>query len=68
MKDEYGGKSIVKVVGLKCKMYSILDESNNQQITNKCHSGFIEFQLFFNTLFKKKVFRHTMRKIGSKKS
>ena len=26
MKDEYGGKSIVKFVGLKSKMYSILDE------------------------------------------
>ena len=25
-KDEYGGKSIVKCVGLKSKMYSILDE------------------------------------------
>ena len=29
MKDEYGRKSIVKFVGLKSKMYSILDESNN---------------------------------------
>ena len=29
MKDEYGGKSIVKFVGLKSKMYSILDESSN---------------------------------------
>ena len=28
MKDEYGGKSILKFVGLKSKMYSILDESN----------------------------------------
>ena len=31
MKDEYGGKSIVKFVGLKSKMYSILDESNNKK-------------------------------------
>ena len=29
MKDEYGGKSILKFVGLKSKMYSILDENNN---------------------------------------
>ena len=27
MKDKYGGKSIVKFVGLKSKMYAILDES-----------------------------------------
>ena len=30
MKDEYGGKSILKFVGLKSKMYSILDENNNE--------------------------------------
>ena len=29
MKDEYGGKSILKFVGLTSKMYSILDENNN---------------------------------------
>ena len=32
MKDEYGGKSIVKFLGLKSKMYSILDESINKKI------------------------------------
>ena len=30
MKDEYGGKSILKIVGLKSKMYSILDQSSNE--------------------------------------
>ena len=35
MKDEYGGKSIVKFVGLKSKIYSILDESNSKKITSK---------------------------------
>ena len=47
-------------------MYSILDESNNEKITSKGHNGFIEFQEFYNTLFKKKILRHTMRRIGSK--
>ena len=46
MKDEYGGKSILKIVGLKSKMYSILDENNNEKITSKCRNGFIEFQEF----------------------
>ena len=31
MKDEYSGKSILKFVGLKSKMYSILDESSNEK-------------------------------------
>ena len=66
MKDEYGGKSIVKFVGLKSKMYSILDESNNENITSKGHNSFTEFQKFYDTLFKKKFLRHTMRRIGSK--
>ena len=43
MKDEYGGKSIVKFVGLKSKMYLIVDESNNEKITSKVRNGFIEF-------------------------
>ena len=66
MEDEYGGKSILKFVGLKAKMYSILDESNNKSITSKGHNGFIEIQEFYNTLFKKKILRHTMIRIGSK--
>ena len=66
MKDEYGEKSILKIVGLKSKMYAILDESNNEKIISKGHNGFIEFQQFFDTLFKKKFLRHTMRRIGFK--
>ena len=66
MKDEYGGKSIVKFEGLKSKMYSILDESNNEKITSKGRNGFIEFQELYNTLFKKKILRHTRRTTGSK--
>ena len=66
MKDEYGRKSILRFAGLKSKMYSILDESNNEKITSKGHNAFIEFQEFYDTLFKKKIFRHTMRGIKSK--
>ena len=66
MKDEYGGKSILKFVGLKSKMYSILDESSNEKSTNKGHNAFIEFQEFHDTLFQKKILRHAMRGIKSK--
>ena len=41
MKDEYSGKSILKFVGLKSKMYSILDESSNEKSTNKGHNAFV---------------------------
>ena len=66
MKDEYGGKSILKFVGLKSKIYSILDECSNEKSTNKGHNTFIEFQEFPNTLFQKKILRHQMRGIKSK--
>ena len=66
MKDEYGGKSILKFVGLKSKMYSILDESNNEKSTSKSHNAFIELQEFYDTLFNKKILRYAMRRIGSK--
>ena len=66
MKDEYAGKSIVKFVGLKPKIYSILDKSTNEKSTSKSHNNCIEFQEFYDTLFKKKILRHTMRRVGSK--
>ena len=47
-------------------MYSIFDESNNGKITSKGHNAFKEFQEFYDTLFKKKILRHTMRGIKSK--
>ena len=66
MKDEYGEKSILKFVGLKSKMYLILDESNNEKSTSKGHNAFTEFEEIYNTLFKKKILRHIMRGIKSK--
>ena len=66
MKDEYGGKSILKFVGLKSKMQSILDESSNEKSTNKSYSAFREFQQFHDTLFQKKILRHQMTAIKSK--
>ena len=66
MEDEYGGKSILKFVGLKSKMYSILDESSNEKSTNKGDNAFIEFQECYDTLLQKKILRHHMRGIKSK--
>ena len=66
MKGDYGGISILKFLGLKSKVYSILDESNNEKSADKGHYAIIEFQEFHNTLFQKKILRHTMRGIKSK--
>ena len=66
MKDEYGGLLILKFIGLKSKMYSILNENNNKKCTNKGHNAFIEFKEFEEILFQKELLRHTMRGIKSK--
>ena len=66
MKDEYGGVPVIKFIGLKTKMYSILDENNNEKSTNKGHNAFIEFQEFYDTPFQKKILKHQMRGIKSK--
>ena len=50
MKDEYGGKSIVKFVCLKSNIHSILDKSNNKKSTSKGHNALIEFQEFYDTI------------------
>ena len=63
MKDEYGGKSILKFLGL---MYSTLDESSNEKSRSKSHNACIEFQEFHDTLFQKMILRHQMRGIKSK--
>ena len=47
-------------------MYSILDESNNEKSTNKDRNEFIKFEKFHNTLFQKKILRHTTRGIKPK--
>ena len=47
-------------------MYSTLDKSNNEKITSKSYNVFMGFQEFYGTLFKKKILRHIMSRIGSK--
>ena len=62
MKDEYGGKSILEFVGLKPKMYSILDESNNEKSANRGLNTFIEFQEFTPTKLIKYLYHVLMIK------
>ena len=66
MKDEYGRVLIIKLVGLKSKLYAIIDEGNNEKCTIKGHDAFIQFNESENTLFQKKILRHKMRGVKSK--
>ena len=47
MKDEYGGKLILKFVGLKSELYSILDERNNEKSTSKGRNAYKIFTIHY---------------------
>ena len=67
MKDESEGKIIDEFVGLKSKMYSMKNIDGKESNTAKGVNIATEFNEFKDTLFKKKIIRHKMRRIQGKK-
>ena len=67
MKDESEGKIIGEFVGLKSKMYSMKNIDGKESNTAKGVNIATEFNEFKDTLLNKKVLRHKMRRIQSKK-
>ena len=67
MKDEYGGKIFYEITAFKSKMYSIRDVSSNEKSIHKGHNSSIKYQEYEDTRSNKKVIRHKMRGIKSKK-
>ena len=67
MKDKSEGKIINEFVGSKSKMYSMLSDDGKKPNTAKGVNIATEFDEFKGTLFNKKVLRHKMRRIQSKK-
>ena len=67
MKDEFGGVIIIEFVGLKTNMYSIKKANGKEHNTAKGVSIATEFDRFKDVLFNKKIIRHKMKRIQSKK-
>ena len=67
MKDESEGKIIDEFVGLKSKMYSMKNIDGKESNMAKGVNIATEFNEFKDTLFNKKVVRHKMERIQSKK-
>ena len=70
MKDEFGGRIISEFVGLKSKMYFLVDvdgeESKNAKGVNKNVVRGIKHKKFINVLFGGGVMRHRRKKTQSK--
>ena len=66
MKDESGGNVIKQFIGLRLKMYSILDTKNIEKSTCKRHNSYIKYGEICDTVFYRKVLRHKMTGIKSK--
>ena len=62
-----GGVIVDKFVGLKLKMYSIKKINGKECNTAKGLNIATEFNEFRDALFNKKIIRHKMRRIQSKK-
>ena len=67
MKDEFGGVVIIEFVGLRSKMYSIKKIDGKEHNTAKGVNIAIEFDNFKDVLLNKKIIRHKMKRIQSKK-
>ena len=70
MKYEFKGKITVDFVGLKSKMYSLIDVDNEEnkkaKVVNENVVKNIRHRKFVNVLFNKKMIRHKMKRIQSK--
>ena len=67
MKDESEGKITDEFVGLKSKMYSMKNIDGKESNMAKGVNIATEFNEFKDTLLNKKIIRHKMRRIQSKK-
>ena len=67
MKDEFGGVLVDKFIGLKSKMYSMKKIDGKECNTAKGVSIATEFDKFKDVLFNKKIIRHKMKRIQSKR-
>ena len=67
MKHKFEGKITDEFVGLKPKMYFTKNIDDKEPNTEKRVNTATDFNELKDTLFNKKILRHKMRKIQSKK-
>ena len=66
MKDEFNGTKIREFIGLKKKMYSLINVDNKEVNKAKGVNKKLRHKEYLDVLFNKKVVRHGMKRIQSK--
>ena len=66
MKDDFKGRIISEFIGLKSKMYLLINVNDEEVTKAKGVNKKIRHKEFFYVLFNKKVIRHNMKRIQSK--
>ena len=66
MKDEFNGTKISEFIGLKKKMYSLINVDNKEVNKAKGVNKKLRHKEYLDVLFNKKVVRHGMKRIQSK--
>ena len=70
MKDDSKGKIIIEFVGLKSKIYSLIDvdgkENKKRKGVNSVVVNNIKDEIYVNVLINKEIMRHKMKRIQSK--
>ena len=66
MKDEFNGVKIVKFIGLKSKMYSLIGVDDRAVNKAKGINKRLRHEEYVDVLFNKSVVRHNMKRIQSK--
>ena len=67
MKDEFGGVIVIEFIGLKSKLHSMKKMDGKECNTAKGVSIAAEFDKFKDVLINKKIIRHKMKRIQTKK-
>ena len=67
MKYEMGGNVVSEFIGLKSKMYSLITVDDAEKIRAKGINRELKYNEFRDVLFNKKIIRHNMKRIQSKK-
>ena len=66
MKDEFKGRIILEFVGLKSKMYLLIDVDDEEVTKAKGVNKKIRHKEFVDILLNKKVIRHNLKRFQSK--